>query len=79
MLQVCYRQLYTFGVLPEDVQVGNSQLLDGKIIALDLERVEFDVSAEDNAFYTNLHIEDLADRYRGLRAYYRHEGLLEAA
>lgn len=79
MLKVCYRALHAFGVQPDDPQPGNFQLLEGKIMMLDLERVMFDRSAEDNAFFMKTDIEELAARYRALQAFFRFEGLLEAA
>lgn len=79
LLQPCYQALHTFGVHHNDPQLGNFQLVDGRIMALDFERAALDVSADDRAFFMKTNIWDLADRYRDAQMYYRHEGLLEAA
>jgi hypothetical protein len=46
---------------------------------MDFERVMFDQSQGDKAFFMLPYIEKLAVRYRGAQAWYRHEGLLRAA
>ncbi|GAB1309939.1 hypothetical protein MFIFM68171_00149 [Madurella fahalii] len=79
LLQVCYRALHSFGVHHDDPQLGNFQFLDGRIMVLDLERVMFDLSLDDNAFYMKTSIEELAIRYRDRQAYFRRNGFLEAA
>lgn len=79
LLQVCYRVLHSFGVHHDDPQLGNFQLVDGKVMALDLERVMFDLPSDDNAFYMKTSIEELAIGYRDMRAYFRRNGFLEAA
>jgi hypothetical protein len=52
---------------------------NGKIMVLDFEQVMLDRSADDNAFFTMTGIRHLAQLYREMRVWYRHEGLLEAA
>jgi tRNA A-37 threonylcarbamoyl transferase component Bud32 len=79
LLQPCYRALHAFQVHHDDPQPANFQLVDGKIMVLDLERVMFDLSADDMGYFLKTNIEDLAIRYRDMQVYYRHEGLLEAA
>jgi hypothetical protein len=78
LLQPCFRAMHAFGVQHDDPNVGNFQLVDGKIVALDLERVMFDLSEDDNDYFTTTKIEELAIRYRGMQVYYRREGFLEA-
>jgi tRNA A-37 threonylcarbamoyl transferase component Bud32 len=79
LLQSCHRAIHAYGVDQEDPQPSNFQLLPEKIMALDFERVAFDKSAEDMAFSMKLNIEDLATRYQQMQAFFRHEGMLEAA
>ena len=79
LLQSCHQALHVYGVDQEDPQPSNFQLLPGKIMALDFERVAFDKSADDMAFSMKLNIEDLAARYRQMQAFFRHEGMLQAA
>lgn len=79
LLQPCYRALHAFGVHHDDPQLGNFQLVDGRIMALDFERAALDLSADDRDFFMKTNIWDLADRYRDAQVYYRREGLLEAA
>ncbi|KAL2255334.1 hypothetical protein VTK26DRAFT_3587 [Humicola hyalothermophila] len=79
LLQPCYRALHAFGVHHEDPHLGNFQLVDGKMMVLDFERVAFHLSPEARIFFMKTNIWDLADRYLDAQVYYRHEGLLEAA
>jgi hypothetical protein len=79
LLQPCYRALHTFGVQHDDPQPANFQLVDGKIMVLDLERVMFDLSADEKACFMSTNIGDIASRYRDIQAFYRREGWLEAA
>lgn len=79
LLQSCYRALHAFGVHYDDPHPINFQLVDGKIMALDFERVSFDLSTEDNELFMKLNVEDLASRYRRLQVYFWRGGLLEAA
>ncbi|KAK4032347.1 lipopolysaccharide core heptose(II) kinase RfaY [Parachaetomium inaequale] len=67
------------GVHHDDPQPANFQHVDGKIMVLDLERVMFNLSADDMGYFLKTNIEDLAIRYRDMQVNYRHEGLLEAA
>lgn len=80
LLQPCYRALHAFGVHHDDPSWGNFRLVDGgRIMVLDFERVALDLPPDDRTSFMRTNIWDLADRYRDARAYYRHEGLLEAA
>lgn len=78
LLQECYRALHALGVHHEDPQLGNFRLVGERLIAVDLERVAFDMSADDNAFFMAPSIYHLASRYQDIRAFLRSEGLLEA-
>ena len=62
----------------DDPQLGNFQLVDGRIMALDFERAALDLSPDDRTFVMKTNIWDLADRCRDAQAYHRREGLLEA-
>jgi hypothetical protein len=54
--------------------------LDGKLMVLDLEHVEFDImSAEEHDLFLKLNIGNVADSYRCLQAGFRAQGLLVAA
>ncbi|KAK4041785.1 lipopolysaccharide core heptose(II) kinase RfaY [Parachaetomium inaequale] len=66
LLQPCYEVLNAFSVHHDNPNLSNFQLVNGKIMALDLESAVFDMSADRRA-------------YRGMQAYYRHDGSLEAA
>lgn len=79
LLQTCHRALHAYGVDQEDHQPSNFRLLPGKIMALDFEMAAFDKSADDMALSMKLSIEDLATKYRGMQAFFRYEGMLEAA
>lgn len=81
LLQECYSALHALGVHHDDPQLGNFRLVDGgsRIIAVDLEMVAFDRSAEENAFFLKTSILQLASRYQEMRAGFRREGLLVAA
>jgi hypothetical protein len=79
LLQPCYRALHAFGVHYDDPNLSNFQIVNGKIMVLDLESAVFDLSADAQAFFLKTSIECLAGRYRSMQAYYRHDGLLEAA
>ncbi|KAK5655574.1 hypothetical protein OQA88_5505 [Cercophora sp. LCS_1] len=79
LLQPCYQALHAFGVHHDDPNLSNFQLVNGKIMVLDLESAVFDLSANDQAYFMKTSIECLAGRYRNMQAYYRHEGSLEAA
>ncbi|KAK3356300.1 hypothetical protein B0T25DRAFT_474174 [Lasiosphaeria hispida] len=79
MLQPCYRALHAFDVHHDDPNLSNFQLVNGKIMVLDLESAVFGLSANDQAFFMKTSIECLAGRYRSMQAYYRHDGSLEAA
>lgn len=79
LLQTCYRALHAFGVHQDDANLSNFQLLDGKLMVLDLECAVFRYSADDLAFFLASSIRHLAESYLAMQAYYRHEGSLEAA
>lgn len=52
--------------------------MDGKIIVLDLEDVEFGLCGDDLLRFMKTNIWDVAYRYRSVQSHYRREGLLEA-
>jgi len=79
LLLPCYRALYPFRVQYEDSNLSNFVLVDGRIMVLDLESAVFDSSDRDLVASTKLEIEELAERYTSMQAYYRHEGSLEGA
>ncbi|KAK4156995.1 lipopolysaccharide core heptose(II) kinase RfaY [Chaetomidium leptoderma] len=79
LLQPAYRALQAFGVQHDDPHMGNFQLVDGRMMVLDLERVAFDLSEDDMAHFLKTSVEELADRYRSMQAYHRRHGSLEAA
>ncbi|GAB1312013.1 Lipopolysaccharide core heptose(II) kinase RfaY [Madurella fahalii] len=79
LLQPCYRALYALGVHHDDPNLSNFQLVNGKIIVLDLESAVFDLSIDDQAFFMRTNIWDLAYKYRHMQAYYLRDGSLEAA
>lgn len=79
LLQECFRALHGLGVNPEDPQLDNFILVNGKIIAVDLEMVTFDRSADENASFMASEISWLLDLYQRRRASLRRDGLLEAA
>jgi aminoglycoside phosphotransferase family enzyme len=79
LFQLCYRALNALGACHGDPNLSNFQLVDGKIMALDLENIEFGLSADDLEHFMKTNIWDLAYRYCSMQAYYRHEGSLEAA
>jgi predicted unusual protein kinase regulating ubiquinone biosynthesis (AarF/ABC1/UbiB family) len=71
--------LHSFGVDHGDPHPGNFQLLDGKLVVLDLEQIEFDMPAEEQDLFLKLSIGNVLDRYRWLQAGFRAQGLLVAA
>lgn len=79
LLQACYRALHAFGVYQDDSNLSNFQLVDGRIMMLDLESAVFHCSADNLAFFMASSIGHLADHYVSMQEYYRHEGSLEAA
>jgi predicted unusual protein kinase regulating ubiquinone biosynthesis (AarF/ABC1/UbiB family) len=79
LLDPCYRALHSFGVDHGDPHPGNFQLLDGKLVVLDLEQIEFDMPAEEQDLFLKLSIGNVLDRYRWLQAGFRAQGLLVAA
>ncbi|EGX97231.1 Protein kinase-like domain [Cordyceps militaris CM01] len=79
LLLPCYRALHPFRVQYDDINLSNFVLVDGRMRVLDLESAVFDSSDRDMALFTKLSIQELAQRYMSMQAYYRHEGSLEAA
>lgn len=83
LLQPCYRALHAFGVHHSDPHLSNFQLVtnagEKSIMVLDLETAEFDLSEDRRAFFMMTSIGFLMDQYRNMQAYYRQDGLLEAA
>ncbi|KAK7398028.1 hypothetical protein QQX98_012605 [Neonectria punicea] len=79
LLQECFRALHGLGVNPEDPQLGNFILVDGRIVAVDLEMVSFDRSPDENASFMASEITWMASMYQRIRASLRREGLLKAA
>ncbi|KAK4156608.1 lipopolysaccharide core heptose(II) kinase RfaY [Chaetomidium leptoderma] len=79
LLQPCFRALHAFDVHQDDSNLSNFQLVDGRIMVLDLESAVFHYSADDRAFFLASSIGHLADTYLAMQAYYWHEGSLEAA
>jgi hypothetical protein len=57
----------------------NFQLVDGRFMVLDFERVEFDLSEDDMEHFLKTSVVDMAYRYRERQAYHRRQGALEAA
>ncbi|KAK3336913.1 hypothetical protein B0T19DRAFT_410940 [Cercophora scortea] len=78
LLQPCYRALLALDVSHEDPNLSNFQLVNGKIMVMDLEEVEYGLSADDKVHAMVMNIRELAGRYRSMQAYYRHDGSLEA-
>ncbi|KAK7432977.1 hypothetical protein QQZ08_000448 [Neonectria magnoliae] len=79
LLQECCCALQSFGVNLEDHQLGNFLLVEGKIMAVDLEMVSFDRSTDYTRTSMWNGITWMARLYRDRRAYLRKQGLLEAA
>ena len=79
LLQPCYRALHSFGVHPDDNNLSNFQLADGKIKVLDLESVEFDLPADKQIQPEGTDIWDIVYKYRNMQAYHWHNGSLEVA
>ena len=79
LFQPCYRAFHALGAYHGDANLSNFHLVNGKIMALDLESVVFELSMDELVRYMASDIWDLAYRYRSMQAHYRHEGSLEAA
>ena len=79
LLQPCYRALHAFGVHQDDANLSNFQLVDGRLMVMDLESVVLDYTADQRAFFMASSIELLAEHYLSMQAYYRHDRALEAA
>jgi len=70
--------MHAFGVHHDDPNLSNFQLVgDKKIMVMDLESAVFDLSADEQAFFTKTSIERLAGSYLRMQVYYRQEGSLE--
>ncbi len=78
LLQICHRAMHVFGVLQSDLQMGNFQLVDGKLLVMDFERVEFDLSLDRHTHFMASQIEQLVENYRNMQLRYKSDGLLEA-
>lgn len=79
MLQECYRGLRAFGVGHGDPLPGNFHIVQGRIIALDLEMAEFDPPTEKLELRIGTDTENVLEAYSRNRKVLRSEGLLEAA
>ncbi|KAJ4246235.1 hypothetical protein NW757_009688, partial [Fusarium falciforme] len=79
LLEECYVALISFGVNLEDSQLENFILVDGKVMAVDLEMVSFYRTEDEMKQFMYMDISDLARRYQDHRKYLRREGWLEAA
>ncbi|RSM19251.1 hypothetical protein CDV31_001928 [Fusarium ambrosium] len=78
LLEECYTALISFGVNLEDSQLGNFILVDGKVMAVDLEMVSFYRTEDEMKQFMYMDMSELARRYRDHRKYLRREGWLEA-
>ncbi|KAL2163216.1 hypothetical protein VTH06DRAFT_5272 [Thermothelomyces fergusii] len=80
LMQPCHRAIHAFRIHHSDPHPSNYQLVDGRLMILDLEIIEWDRPDEDNIKSMLSNIYDLAYRYKSLqRFYYRGEGWLEPA
>jgi hypothetical protein len=79
LLQPCYRAIHAFDVAVDDTNLSNFQLVDGRMMMMDLESAVFRYSADQRERFLASNIEHLAGMYRGMQAYYRFDGFLEAA
>jgi hypothetical protein len=79
LLQPCYRAMHAFKAHQDDVNLANFQLVDGKIMVLDLENVIFDLSEDRMARFMRGDMKQLADQYQSIQDCYVREGCLEAA
>ncbi len=79
LLQPCYQAIHAFGGAVDDTNLSNFQLVDGRIMMMDLESAVFCYTADQRDRYLASNIGHLADMYRGMQAYYRFDGFLEAA
>jgi tRNA A-37 threonylcarbamoyl transferase component Bud32 len=79
LLQDCHRELHKYGVHQSDPQLGNFRLIDTKLMAIDFEWAEFDLSAEKKALFIKTNVEEMADRYQTLRRSEWIAGKLETA
>lgn len=78
LLEPCYRTFGALGACHGDSNLSNFQFVDGKIIVLDLEDVEFGLCGDDLLRFMKTNIWDVAYRYRRVQSHYWREGLLEA-
>ena len=79
LLQESCHALHGFGVHQSDFKCGNFRLVGSRLMVLDLEMVEFDLTDDDSAFFTATGISHLSSAYQRSRAVFRREGWLEAA
>ncbi|KAL1877368.1 hypothetical protein VTK73DRAFT_8663 [Phialemonium thermophilum] len=79
LLQPCYRALHAFGVHHDDPNLANFQLVDGKLMVLDLESADFSVPQGRMEFFMASCINRLVRYYLDMQACFRRDGDLEAA
>jgi len=51
LLQPCYRALHAFAVQHDEPNLSNFQLVDGKLMVLELASTVFDLPDDDQAFF----------------------------
>lgn len=79
LLRPCLAALNSCGITLGDEQLNNFLLVDdNRLIAFDSKHVEFDLSAEDQAFFLECAIISSC-RYTNVQAAYRADGFLETA
>ncbi|POR31803.1 Uncharacterized protein TPAR_07978 [Tolypocladium paradoxum] len=79
LLQECYGAMHSLGLHHEDPQLGNFHLVGNRLMALDLEMVSFDKSADDHAYFMSTSVDHLGLQYQDLRSYFWRSGALESA
>lgn len=79
LLEDCYVAIASFGVRLEDTQLGNFILVDGRVMAIDLEMVTFGQTQEQLRHPMYVAVSGLLEKYRDHRKFLRREGWLEAA
>jgi hypothetical protein len=67
------------GVAVDNTNLSNFQLVDGRMMMMDLESAVFHYTADQRERYLASNIKHLAGMYRDMQAYYRFDGCLEAA
>ncbi|KAK5998644.1 hypothetical protein PT974_01025 [Cladobotryum mycophilum] len=79
LLQTCHREIHPYGIHQGDTQLGNFQLVDGRMMALDFEMAEFDLAEERKTLFMKLSISEIARKYRDAQLREWKRGNLEAA